>query len=147
MITETVSRNANWDEGGEKLIKENLIINDLECAIDCALMCGRTVEALLIAECGGNELFQATKIKILSNSKDQYLKNSVLHLLNKDLFQLAEHSDLQKWTETLGTLIVHSQHDIFTMATKLGDRLAEERSGTWPTIASYLVGNNLEKVL
>ena len=42
-LTETVSRNVNWKEGGEKLIKDNLIARNFQCAIDCALMAGRTV--------------------------------------------------------------------------------------------------------
>ena len=43
MLTETISKNTNWKEGGEKLIKENLITRNFQCAIDCALMAGRTV--------------------------------------------------------------------------------------------------------
>lgn len=46
---ETVSKNINWDTGIEKIIKENLIIGNYEGAIDCAMKCGRTAEALLIA--------------------------------------------------------------------------------------------------
>jgi len=37
------------DTGIEKIIKENLIIGNYEGAIDCAMKCGRTAEALLIA--------------------------------------------------------------------------------------------------
>ena len=43
VLTETISKNTNWKEGGEKLIKENLITRNFQCAIDCALMAGRTV--------------------------------------------------------------------------------------------------------
>lgn len=42
-LTETISKNTNWKEGGEKLLKENLITRNLQCAIDCALIAGRTV--------------------------------------------------------------------------------------------------------
>lgn len=52
-ITETVSKNSNWDEGVEGIIKRNLLLGNLEYAADVAMKAGRTTEALLIAEAGG----------------------------------------------------------------------------------------------
>lgn len=49
-LTETISKNVNWSEGPEKMIKRNLIIGNLMYAAEVALKCGRTAEALLIAE-------------------------------------------------------------------------------------------------
>jgi hypothetical protein len=56
MIQETISRNANWDEGAEGLIKQCLLLGHLDHAARVALKCGRSTEALLIAEAGGKEL-------------------------------------------------------------------------------------------
>ncbi len=42
-VLEQISRNVNWNEGVEKIIKNNLIIGNLEGAIECCLKCGRTV--------------------------------------------------------------------------------------------------------
>jgi hypothetical protein len=53
MILETISRNANWDEGAEGLIKQCLLLGHLDHAARVALKCGRSTEALLIAEAGG----------------------------------------------------------------------------------------------
>lgn len=52
-VTETVSKNSNWDEGVEGIIKRNLLIGNLEYAAEVALKAGRTAEALLIADAGG----------------------------------------------------------------------------------------------
>jgi hypothetical protein len=52
-MTETISKNTNWDEGAEGIIKKNLLLGNLEYAAETALKCGRTTEALLIAEAGG----------------------------------------------------------------------------------------------
>lgn len=60
-IQETISKNVNWDEGAESIIKQNLLIGNLEHAAEVALKCGRTAEALLIAEAGGQELFSQIK--------------------------------------------------------------------------------------
>ena len=50
VILEQVSRNANWNEGQESLIKKNLLLGNLEYAAEIALKCGRSTVALLIAE-------------------------------------------------------------------------------------------------
>lgn len=74
-ITETISRNANWDEGVESIIKKNLLIGNLEYAAEIAMKSGRTTEALLIAEAGGEQLFDKIKEEYFSNiCKDSYVK-------------------------------------------------------------------------
>lgn len=60
-ITETVSKNTNWDEGPEGIIKRNLLMGNLEYAAEVALKCGRTTEALLIAEAGGKAVLDRIK--------------------------------------------------------------------------------------
>ncbi len=42
-IVERVSRNINWNEGVERVIKQNLLIGNLTGAVDCCMKCGRTV--------------------------------------------------------------------------------------------------------
>ena len=42
-ITETVSKNINWNFGSEKLIKDSLLIGDLEHAVEVAMKCGETL--------------------------------------------------------------------------------------------------------
>lgn len=61
MIQETVSMNGNWNEGHESLIKQNLLIGNLQYAAEIALKCGRTTAAFLIAERGGPDLFNDIK--------------------------------------------------------------------------------------
>ena len=50
----------NWDLGKERLIKQNLLIGNYGGAIDAALKCGRTAEALIIAFSQGQDIFKAT---------------------------------------------------------------------------------------
>ena len=44
-ITESVSKNINWNIGPEKLMKDSLLIGDLENAVEVAMKCGRDAEA------------------------------------------------------------------------------------------------------
>jgi len=61
---------VNWDSGVEKIIKENLIIGNYLGAIDCAMKCGRSVEALLIAYSQSPELFEETMSTYFTSNTD-----------------------------------------------------------------------------
>ncbi len=47
MAMEQISRNTNWNEGVEKLVKQNMLVGNLPGAIDCCLRCGRSVNVVL----------------------------------------------------------------------------------------------------
>jgi protein transport protein SEC31 len=55
-----IPRNFNWDMGKERLVKQNILIGNYEGAIDAALKCGRTAEALIIAFSVDQNLFSTT---------------------------------------------------------------------------------------
>jgi protein transport protein SEC31 len=90
------------------LIRENIILGNLEAAIDCALVCGRTAEALIIAHQGGPELFNITQEAVLNSSKDRFLKNNLLNLLKKDVGEIIENCEYGKWKEVLAILIINN---------------------------------------
>lgn len=76
-MQELVSRNKNWNEGPEALIKKNLMIGNLAYAAEVALKHGRTAEALLIADAGGEELFEEIQKKYFAMQKDPFIKNVI----------------------------------------------------------------------
>jgi hypothetical protein len=87
-VTETVSKNVNWDEGAEGVIKRNLLIGNLEYAAEVALKVGRTAEALLIAEAGGQQLFDRIKEEYFAQSKDSYVKLFLRSIVSDDFKEL-----------------------------------------------------------
>lgn len=87
-ITETVSKNSNWDEGAEGIIKRNLLIGNLELAAEVALKSGRSTEALLIAEAGGQQLFDKIKEEFFSQAKDPFVKHIVKAIVDDDFKEL-----------------------------------------------------------
>ncbi len=91
MVTETISRNTNWDEGVEGIIKRNLLIGNLEFAAEIALKAGRTTEALLIADAGGEQLFEKIKEEYFSNiCKDSYVKVFIKSIVQDDFKELIQ---------------------------------------------------------
>ena len=59
-LVEHISRNSNWNEGPERLIKQSLLAGYPASAVEVAFKCGRAAEAILIAKIGGDELFSRT---------------------------------------------------------------------------------------
>ena len=76
-VQETISRNANWNEGIESLIKKNLLIGNLAYAAEIALKCGRTTLALLIAEQDGPDLYDEIKQRYFELEKDTFITTVV----------------------------------------------------------------------
>lgn len=87
-ITETVSKNSNWDEGAEGLIKRSLLIGNLELAAEVALKAGRTTEALLIAMEGGQELLDKIREAFFEQSKDPFVKHIIKAIVDDDFKEL-----------------------------------------------------------
>lgn len=80
---EQVSKNINWDAGVEKIIKDNMIIGNFDGAIDCALKCGRSAEALLLAYSQGKDCFESAVTQFLTSQTDYFLKNVFRNVVNK----------------------------------------------------------------
>ena len=112
-ITETVSKNTNWDEGVEGIIKRNLLIGNLEFAAETALKCGRTTEALLIAEAGGKELLDRIKEEYFDTSKDLYVKFFLKSIVSDDFKEIISSQTIPQkssnWKENVAYLLAYVQ--------------------------------------
>ena len=98
-LTETISKNINWNLGSEKLIKDSLLIGDLDNAVEVAMKCGRDAEALLIASNGSKELFLKAKNLFFSKNKDLFIKNIFSSIIKQDFEQLLEYNIIKDWKE------------------------------------------------
>ena len=110
MQTETISRNTNWDEGTEGIIKRCLLTGNLELAAECALKCGRTAEALLIAEAGGEALIEKIKEEYFKTVKDPFIKVCLRGIVQDDFKELVQFNLHQKrdgWKEALAYIVAY----------------------------------------
>lgn len=60
-----MSKNLNWNQGVEGVIKKNLLIGNIEDAAECAMKGGRHAEALLLALVAKDE-------SVYERIKDEY---------------------------------------------------------------------------
>lgn len=79
-----VPRNFNWNIGKERLIKHNILIGNYECAIDAALKCGRTAEALIIAYSLDQNAFNSTLKTFFTETTDNFITDILKNINYRD---------------------------------------------------------------
>lgn len=145
-VTEQVSKNINWNQGAEKLIKQSLLIGDLESAVDVALKSGRDAEALLIAS-ARPELFHRTKQEFFKKNKDLFVKNIFSSIINNDFDALLEYNVLKDWKEyILYSKTYLSNEKFIQFANAIADKLAASNEVN-TAIICYILSENYEKCI
>ena len=105
--------NSNWNKGIESYIKKNIIINNYEGALDCAIKANRIFEAFLIAyshpEKSTHYLeYLVEKFSLIHS--DDFLTNFLKPLSLKKLEDIVLSYDVKEWKEIL-TFIVKNVSD------------------------------------
>lgn len=134
MVQETISRNVNWDEGSERLVKQSLLVGELENAARVALKSGRATEALLIAEAGGQDLYEKIKSEYFQLHRDPFVKDVIKSISEKDFEPIInlvtqpnfnpESVQCCNWKEALAYIISYQREDeakLREVSKKLGD--------------------------
>lgn len=106
-----IPRNFNWDMGKERLVKQNLLIGNYEGAIDAALKCGRTAEALIIAFSVDQNLFSTTLKTYFTQTTDNFITDILKNIAYRDPVELVNKFDLQKWKECIALIYSMSSRD------------------------------------
>lgn len=155
IVQETVSRNINWDEGTEGIIKQNLLHGEIEYAAQVALKCGRSTEALLIAEAGGPDLFAQIKEEYFKSHKDQFVREIIQAISTDDFTSVIEsvtQSNINKqpvcsWKEILAYVIAYEDEDkLRSVAKDLGDKLLKQNKDINSAIICYIISKELSIV-
>ena len=139
---------SDEDSVSEKRIAKALMLGQFEKAMTLCLKEDRFADALIIANCGGKELFQKAQSTYLSRKEQRpnYLR-LLASVIGKNLWDIAYNADLANWKESMAALCTYADPNEFPdLCEALGDRIMEVGS---PKDASfcYLVGSKLEKVI
>lgn len=139
---------AEEDSASEKQITKALMLGQFEKAMNICLKEDRFADALIIANCGGKELFEKAQSAYLSRKQQNpnYLR-LLTSVIGKNLWDIAYNADLSNWKESMATLCTYADPNEFPdLCEALGDRMVEAGS---PKDASfcYLVGSKLDKVI
>mmetsp|Transcript_18148 Transcript_18148/g.51678 ORF Transcript_18148/g.51678 Transcript_18148/m.51678 type:complete len:1054 (+) Transcript_18148:126-3287(+) len=116
-------------EAAKETVKNALLVGDFQAAVDCCFETGNLADALVLASCGGGELWANTQTRFFEReaSKRPYL-SIVSAIIHSQLEELIQESNPQKWKETLAILSTYSKSEDFpTLCISLGDLL--EKNG------------------
>lgn len=111
----------------ENVVKDALLVGNFEAAVECCFRSGNYADALVLASCGGAELWAKTQAEYFSReAKRRPFLSLVSAVIHGQLTELVGRSDPKKWRETLAVLSTYGQSEEFpSLCAALGDRLEE----------------------
>ena len=120
-----------------------------------ALKCGRSTEALLIAEAGGSELFEQIKKEYFETQKDLFVKEVIQAICNNDFTAIIEQVTrpsvggplVCSWKEALAYVIAYEDEaKLRQVAKMLGDQLLKTKKDVNSAIICYMLSTDLDIV-
>jgi protein transport protein SEC31 len=111
----------------ENAVKDALLVGNFEAAVECCFRSGNLADALVLASCGGAELWAKTQAEYFAReAKKRPFLSLVSAVIHNQLTELVSLSDPIKWKETLAILSTYGKSEEFPMlCSALGDRLEE----------------------
>jgi protein transport protein SEC31 len=134
-------------EQAESTIRKALVIGNFSAAVDCCLEAGLMAEALLLAQCGDQALWQRTQSAFFEKQKQRYPFLKILHaIIKNEMMTLVLQSDLVKWRETLALLSTYGKSEEFpAMCEALAARLEEEEKDFESATLCYMCAANVTR--
>ena len=106
-------------------------------------------EALLLAQCGDQALWQKTQSAFFERQNRKYPFLTILYaIIRNEMMDLVLKSDLSKWKETLALLSTYGKSDEFpSMCEALAGRLETERRDLESATLCYMCAANVPRVV
>ncbi|KAG7359849.1 WD40 repeat-containing protein [Nitzschia inconspicua] len=132
----------------QDVVKQALMVGSFEAAVECCLNTGNLADALVLASCGGEELWTRTKDRYFqSQSSQRPFLSVVSSIIRQDFGSFVQASDPAKWQETLAVLSTYSSSTEFPqLCVALGD-LLEEAGDHASASLCYMCSLNLDKAV
>lgn len=147
VIQETVHRNTNWNAGIEKYIKDNILIGNIEGAVDAALQHGRTAEAFLIAFSKGPELFKSTIKHYFVGCNEPFIKTVIKGLID-GVSDLVKNHNLEDWKECVALGLNYTDPKGFpAIMEQLANRLVNEKEDHDSSLLCFILSKNFGRIL
>ncbi len=128
----------------ENAVKDALLVGNFEAAVECCFRSGNLADALILASCGGADLWQKTQAEYFARESNRRPFLSLVSAIMQDLLtDLVAQSDPRKWKETLAVLSTYGKSEEFpSLCAALGDRL--EGAGSFANASlCYMCALNL----
>ena len=134
--------------GTQNFVKQALMVGNFEAAVECCFKTGNLADALVLASCGGAELWTKTQDRYFQSQAPKRPFLSVVGaIIRQDFVTFVQTSDPAKWKETLAILSTYGKSDEFPqLCAGLGDLL--EAAGDHSSASlCYLCSLSLDKAV
>ena len=124
---EEVAGTPPMSPDAESAVKNALLVGNFEAAVECCFRSNNFADALLLASCGGAELWAKTQAEYFAReAKKRPFLSLVSAVVHDQLTDLVLLADPKKWKETLAVLSTYGKSEEFpALCAALGDRLEE----------------------
>jgi protein transport protein SEC31 len=109
----------------EETVKKALLVGNFDAAVECCIRAGSLADALVLASCGGAELWAKTQAQYFASEvgKRPFL-SIVSAVIHNNLAEYVTSSDPASWYETLAFICTYSsEQDFSVLCEALGDHL------------------------
>lgn len=116
-------------KGTEEMVKKALMVGNFDAAVECCFRTGNLADALLLASCGGGELWQKTQQRYFEAQSGKRSFLPLVSAVTQDrLEDLVQTSYPKDWKETLAIVSTYGKAEEFpALCVALGDLL--EKAG------------------
>jgi len=135
-----------YTEESESTLMQALLVGNFEVAVNCCLAYNQLADALLLASCGGPELWEKTQRAFFAHQQRPVMR-VVAAIIKNELTELVEVSDLTEWRETLAILSTYAKSEEFpSLCDKLAARL-EAAGDLHSATLCFMCAVNVEKTV
>lgn len=135
-----------YTEQSESILMQALLVGNFEVAVNSCLHYNQFADALLLASCGGPELWEKTQRAFFAQQTRPVMR-VVSAIIKNELFSLVEQSDLKEWRETLAILSTYAKSEEFpSLCDKLAARL-EDAGDLHSATLCFMCAVNVEKTV
>mmetsp|Transcript_24966 Transcript_24966/g.38177 ORF Transcript_24966/g.38177 Transcript_24966/m.38177 type:complete len:1050 (-) Transcript_24966:54-3203(-) len=147
-IDDKSGHKQSMSAGTQEVVKQALLVGNFEAAVDCCFRTGNLADGLVLASCGGADLWTKTQERYFqSQSASRPLLSVVNAIIQNELGDLVQKSDPKKWPETLAILSTYGKSEEFpSLCVALGDLLEQAGDSKSATLC-YLCALNLSKAV
>lgn len=134
------------EDNSENIITRSLIVGNFEAAVNCCMKIGRTADALVLAACGGPDLWAKTQEAYFARHTMPFMK-LISSIVKNEMQTLVASTELHSWKGTLAILCTYAKSEEFpVLCDFLASRL-EAAGDTRSAVLCYICAGNIDKAV
>ncbi|ANQ06535.1 Uncharacterized protein PCOAH_00009280 [Plasmodium coatneyi] len=139
---------TNWNSGIEAIIKECVLVGNIETAVELCLHKNRMADALFLSSFGGEQLWHKTKTLYINKQNSTFMR-SLNYILDDQLEMLVQQIDLSSWGEALSILCTYALNkaNFNNLCETLAKRLQNEKFDIRAASICYLCASNFDQTV